>query len=117
MSLHALLPLVAVICLYYNGPEVRAVPGVVIPALRPLVAVLQWARSEGCPWDEMTCSWAAAGGHLSVLQWAISEGCPWDSYTCSESAGGGHLSVLQWTRIHGCPWDFESIYDAAEVIG
>ena len=21
--------------------------------------VLQWARAQGCPWDEETCAWAA----------------------------------------------------------
>jgi len=30
--------------------------------------VLQWARANGCPWDEDTCTSAAQGGHLEVLQ-------------------------------------------------
>ena len=29
---------------------------------------LQWARENGCPWDENTCSDAAQGGHLAALQ-------------------------------------------------
>jgi hypothetical protein len=38
--------------------------------------VLQWARTNGCPWDEGTCTNAALHGHLEVLQWARSNGCP-----------------------------------------
>ena len=38
--------------------------------------MLQWARQNGCPWDWMTCTFAAKGGHLEVLQWARENGCP-----------------------------------------
>ena len=69
------------------------------------LAVLQWARSQGCPWDEDTCFYAASEGYLEVLQWARSQGCPWDEYTCSLAASRGHLEVLQWARSQGCPWD------------
>jgi hypothetical protein len=68
------------------------------------LAVLQWARQHGCPWDWRTCGGAARGGHLGVLQWARQHGCPWDAYTCRMAASGGHLGVLQWARQHGCPW-------------
>ena len=67
--------------------------------------VLQWARANGCPWDEKTCWRAAEGGHLEVLQWARTNGCPWNEGTCSAAALGGHLEVLQWARANGCPWD------------
>ena len=40
------------------------------------VTLLQWARSNGCPWDEETCEAAARGGHLDVLKWARANGCP-----------------------------------------
>ena len=40
--------------------------------------VLKWLRSEGCPWDKNTCSYAAEGGHLDVLEWAIDNGCPYE---------------------------------------
>jgi hypothetical protein len=66
--------------------------------------VLQWARRNGCPWDERTCYWAAKGGHLEVLQWARLNKCPWDKRTCSDAAYQGHLEVLQWARLNGCPW-------------
>ena len=53
------------------------------------------------------CEGAAAYGHLAVLQWARAQGCPWDEETCVGAALGGHLaasdSVLQWARAQGCP--------------
>jgi len=102
--------------------------------------VLQWARAQGCPWDERTCAWAARNGHLKVLKWARAQGCPWDERTCAyaamnghlevlqwarapsevfkniicpSSAEGGHLEVLQWARAQGCPWDAETCMWAA----
>ena len=27
--------------------------------------LLQWLRSQGCPWDDRTCSYAALNGHLN----------------------------------------------------
>ena len=67
------------------------------------VALLRWARANGCPWNERTCATAAAGGHLEVLQWAHDNECPWDERTCALAAMGGHLAVLQWARANGCP--------------
>ena len=45
--------------------------------------MLQWARANGAPWTEDTCSFAAEGGHLEVLQWARANGCPWDEQACT----------------------------------
>jgi hypothetical protein len=43
---------------------------------------------------------AAHGGHLAVLQWARANGCDWDRDECSAAAEeDGHLAVLQW--LHG----------------
>jgi hypothetical protein len=71
--------------------------------------MLQWARANGCPWDESVCRIAAEGGHLEVLQWARANGCPWDETTCMGAVVRDHLAVLQWARAHGCPWDREAI--------
>jgi hypothetical protein len=57
------------------------------------LAVLQWARSQGCPWDRLTCWCAARGGHLAVLQWARSQGCPWDLTFCKRT---GTAEVRAW---------------------
>jgi hypothetical protein len=67
--------------------------------------VLQWAHSNGCPLNVLTCAKAARAGHLHVLQWAHSNGCPWNVLTCAKAAKGGHLHVLQWAHSNGCPWD------------
>lgn len=51
------------------------------------------ARS-GCPrhdWAHGVCVHAAFGGHLAVLQWARAHGCPWDERTCTAAWLGGHL--------------------------
>ena len=55
--------------------------------------VLQWARYNGCPWDEWTCALAASSGHLEVLQWLRSNGCPWDEWTCARAEEGGHRGI------------------------
>ena len=79
------------------------------------VAVLQWARAYGCPWNERTCAAAAKGGHFEVLQRARAHGCPWDALTCTNAALGGHLAVLQWARAHGCPWDDDAVARVARL--
>ena len=43
------------------------------------------------------------GGHLAVLQWARANGCAWDAWTCSKAAFKRHPAVLQWARANGCP--------------
>jgi hypothetical protein len=63
--------------------------------------LLQWLRSQGCPWDDRTCSYAALNGHLNEAR-AIPG---WDSYTSSRSASRGHLNVLQCAKSQGCPCD------------
>jgi hypothetical protein len=77
------------------------------------LAVLQWARANGCDWSR-TCISAAQGGHLAVLQWERANGCEWDSRTCSKAAKGGHLTVLQWARGNGCDWDSRTCSKAAQ---
>ena len=52
-----------------------------------------------------TCAVAAQKGHLEVLQWAHTNGCPWDKETCRLAAMGGHLEVLLWLRANDCPWN------------
>jgi hypothetical protein len=51
----------------------------------------------------LTCSYAAKRGHLEVLQWARANGCPWDEETCTFAAKKGHNEVLQWAIENGCP--------------
>jgi len=61
------------------------------------LAVLKWARENGCPWDENTCLFAAEQGHLSVLKWAVSAGCRWDLKKCRQAAQAAfHHDVYSW---------------------
>jgi len=86
------------------------------------VAMITWARENGCPWDESTCAAAAEGGWLEALKWmtcfggrlevlewvrAQSPPCPWDVETCDRAAGRGYLNVLKWLRSRDppCPWN------------
>jgi hypothetical protein len=103
---------------------------------------LQWAHSNGCPWEEAdcvryaaernhlhvlkwlvlkagchlpenTCLLAAKNGNLEMLQWARGQGCPWDEETCAAAARRGHLELLQWARSEGCPWGPGTCSEAA----
>jgi hypothetical protein len=49
---------------------------------------------------------AAECGHLEVLQWARANGCLWNDMTCANAAKGGHPDTLKWLRAGGCPWDY-----------
>ena len=69
------------------------------------LAVLQWARSEGRPWDERTCAKAAMTGHLDILQWARANECPWNGKTCAAALINGQNAVFLWARDNGCPRD------------
>jgi hypothetical protein len=51
----------------------------------------------------MTCTYAAQKGHLEVLQWARTNGCPWDEETLTAARKRGHLEVVNWAMANGCP--------------
>ena len=36
--------------------------------------VLQWARANGCPWDERTLALASEKLQLEVVDWAVANG-------------------------------------------
>ena len=60
----------------------------------------------GCPRDlyRTRCvRYGAAQGAMGVLEWARHQACPWDELTCQAAAVGGHLSVLQWLRAQNPP--------------
>ena len=60
---------------------------------------------------------AAAAGQLAVLQWLRGEGCPWDSSTCDNAVHYGHVETLRWARENGCPWTADTRDWAAEELG
>ena len=59
---------------------------------------LKWGRAEGYPWDEQTCTNAAARRKLDSLQWAVSGGCPIDVEECKRVAGSEE--VMEWLAIY-----------------
>ncbi len=65
---------------------------------------LEWAKANGCLWEEGTCSAVAEYGDLAVLQWARAHGCQWEESTCGLAVYWGHMEVLRWAREHGAPW-------------
>ncbi len=119
--------------------------GVMVYAFVSSISRLQWARENGCPWDQMvvrtaaeqghlevvkwavsqkcplaewwTCAWAARGGQLGVLKWLRDNGCRWDNWTCTLAARGGHLELLKWARENGCPWEVGSMVTHAAETG
>ncbi|KAL4083980.1 hypothetical protein QTP88_029296 [Uroleucon formosanum] len=74
---------------------------------------LIYAHSNGCLWDEQTCSMAAGNGHLKVLKYARENGCPWDETVCSKAAQNGMLDCLVFLHTNGCPWDADMPRSAA----
>lgn len=83
-------------------PAVTETP---VSAVMSTVAMLRWARDNGCPWSKRTCTTVAAGGNLDVLRWAHANGCPWGEKTCHAAAHRGHVEVVEWAVTRGCPWD------------
>lgn len=58
--------------------------------------MLQWVRANGCERGQETG--VERGSHLSVLQWAYSNGCPFDLQRCIDSAWTFASDVVQWCR-------------------
>jgi len=56
-----------------------------------------------CPTGKLTTGYLADQGHLELLQWARSQGCPWDRWICARAAGNGRLDIIKWAREQGCP--------------
>jgi hypothetical protein len=103
------MPPKMVICLYCNGLVKMIVRGTkkstANAAWSGCWGVLEWAQTNGCPWNETTCANAALNGHLAILKWARNNGCPWDENTCTSAGKGGHSPILQYACENGCPVD------------
>ena len=54
---------------------------------------MRWARENGCPWDEWTCSFAAHDGQLEGLKYARENGCPWTENTRRLAATKGYVET------------------------
>lgn len=80
-----------------------------------IMIMLQYAHTEGCPWDEMTCDEIVKNGNFDMLQYVRNNGCPWHiSKVCTIAATHGHLTVLQYLHENGCSWDATTCTMAAK---
>ena len=50
----------------------------------------EWSRAclQGAPWRSEICEAAAFCGRVAVVDWARKNGCPWDEWTFSRAARG-----------------------------
>jgi len=79
-----------------------------------LFSLLQWGRTEGLQWNELSLMAAARGGHLDMIKWMRAEGCPWNERVTAKAALGGHLEVLKWLRANGCPLNVWVVNNAVQ---
>jgi len=49
-----------------------------------------------------TCYTAAQAGHLHIIQWARENGCEWDDETCKAAVESGHWDIARWCIDNGC---------------
>jgi len=69
------------------------------------IPVLQWARQQGCAWDESVSGWAAYAGQTETLQWlrAQSPPCPWvETDVCTRAFQQKQWTTLQWLLEEQC---------------
>ena len=68
--------------------------------------ILQWARANGCEWNEEVVNTSAEEGNLSVFRWAIENGCNWQPELVLGGAARRHGKrevipyVIQWYQDH-----------------
>ena len=63
--------------------------------------MLQWARANGCPWNNQMFAAAAVGGHLEMLQWVYKNGCPRNrSARMTIATHYEHPDVVAWLNEH-----------------
>lgn len=65
--------------------------------------MLQWARGNGCPWDQNACSNAAREGRLDTLRWVGAGGCSWDHIMNRLAALYRKELVMEWAKVKGYP--------------
>jgi hypothetical protein len=72
-------------------------------AYRGDIAMLEWMRGEGCPFDLVAIS-AAYAGKTHVLDWMVERGFEIDPGICENAAAGGSKEGMVWARQHGYSW-------------
>ena len=71
--------------------------------------MLQWARANGCPWDEMVTYEAAGRGDLKMIRWSVEQGAPCDTNELpilweyrAPASNAFNSSHCDWA--YGCTW-------------
>jgi hypothetical protein len=82
-----------------------------------LLCCFTYINFNGCLWDASTCAAnLAANGHLEGLQWAHSNGCEFNNITCENAATNGNLEMLRWLLQEvGCSWRPRECYMCARI--
>ena len=76
--------------------------------------ILNFLRTNACPWDEQTCAEAAGNNHYNIVLWCREMKCPWDKKTLSNIANYGNIEHIISLRNMGCPWDAATFSNAAK---
>jgi uncharacterized protein YabN with tetrapyrrole methylase and pyrophosphatase domain len=70
-------------------------------AFNDQLETLKYAHENGCPWNELVCSYASGEGNLEVLKYARRNGCPWDKNICyNEAMLLADKSVANWISMN-----------------
>jgi hypothetical protein len=68
---------------------------------------LEWARENGCPWNENVFEVAAENGHYKVMIWVHENGCPINHFILTNQAyvniyaEMGYLDILKFAKSIG----------------
>lgn len=71
---------------------------------------LKWARSLGCPWDEMTFFYAVKSNSIGVVQYCIDSDCPFDQNISAAAVNHWKycsidlMPILKLLHKSGYPW-------------
>jgi hypothetical protein len=61
--------------------------------------VLQFLRTQGCPWDQVIPEAAAEVGRFEVLRWLRENGCDWDNNRIlREAVSSGSIQMVAWVK-------------------
>ena len=69
--------------------------------------VMEWLKTEGCPWYTSTFQTATEMGDLQKMKWLRDNGCRWDSNTLGFAKSNSNRSIsratVAWLKANGYP--------------
>jgi hypothetical protein len=98
------------------------------------IEVMKWLRAEHhARLSTLLLHTAALNEQLAVVQYLKAEGCPWDTTACTAAASSYNFNAhfnarrrgktdrkcttLQWLHENGCPWDVSAVRISAAETG